>query len=234
MRSTCLLQATTEIATRRSRRFLARRKARSPADSSSLRFIREQLAKEGFPSEGEPNELIAKGTPGIFLISENTGNSTSPKVRQLLDQFLKDWTDKGLRSPDHIRFLTYTTRYNKSFWVTVDALARHYERAEVDARRSAGGTSYDIKTVNVTRLALRETGSASEIRIDGQTVRVKPESDLILEKASSGWRLGASTAQSGLRKTHGLQGPIDDTFSMRFSWSGRRERRGMLQPISLR
>ena len=178
---------------------------------SSIR-IREQLAKEGFPPEGEPNDLIAKGTPGIFLISENTGHSTSPKVRQRLDQFLKDWTDKGLRSPDHIRFLTYTTRYNKSFWVTVDALARHYERAEVDARRSAGGTSYDIKTVNVTRLALRETDSASEIRIDGQTLRVKPSSDLILEKASSGWRLGASTAQSGLRKTHGLQGPIDDAF----------------------
>jgi peptidoglycan/xylan/chitin deacetylase (PgdA/CDA1 family)/pimeloyl-ACP methyl ester carboxylesterase len=178
---------------------------------SSIR-IRDQLAKEGFASEGEPNELSAKGTPSIFLISENTGHSTSPKVRQRLDQFLKEWTDKGLRSPDHIRFLTYTTRYNRSFWVTVEGLARHYERAEVDARRSADGKSYEIKTANVTRLALRETGSASAIRIDGETLRVKPNSDLALEKTSSGWRVDSSAERSGLRKTHRLQGPIDDAF----------------------
>ena len=126
---------------------------------SSIR-IREQLAKEGFPSEGEPNELIVKGTPSIFLISENTGHSTSPKVRQRLDQFLKEWTDKGLKSPDHVRFLTYTTRYNRSFWLTIDGLGKHYERAEVDARRLDEGKSYQIKTTNVTRFTLRETDAA--------------------------------------------------------------------------
>jgi pimeloyl-ACP methyl ester carboxylesterase len=177
---------------------------------SSIR-IREQLAKEGYPYEGEPTSYVAKGTPSIFLISENTGHSTSPKVRQRLDAFLKEWTDRGLRSPDHVRFLTYTTRYNKSFWVTIDGLGQHYERAEVDAQRLSGGTSYQIKTTNVSRLVLRETDKATQIQIDGQTLRVKPGRELALEKTTSGWK-PAPMKWAGLHKTHGLQGPIDDAF----------------------
>jgi pimeloyl-ACP methyl ester carboxylesterase len=178
---------------------------------SSIR-IREQLAKEGHPYEGEPTSYVAKGTPSIFLISENTGHSTSPKVRQRLDAFLKEWTDRGLQSPDHVRFLTYTTRYNKSFWVTIDGLGQHYDRAEVDARRLSGGTSYQIKTTNVSRLTLRETDKATEIQIDGQTLRVKPARELALEKSASGWRSASPGKWAGLHKTHGLQGPIDDAF----------------------
>jgi pimeloyl-ACP methyl ester carboxylesterase len=177
---------------------------------SSIR-IREQLAKEGFPYEGEPASYIAKGTPSIFLISENTGHSTSPKVRQRLDAFLKEWTDRGLRSPDRVRFLTYTPRYNKSFWVTIDGLAQHYQRADVDARRLQGGTSYQIGTNNVSRLVLRETDNATQVQIDGQTLRVSPARELAFEKTSDGWKTAAGK-RAGLHKTHGLQGPIDDAF----------------------
>ena len=177
---------------------------------SSIR-IREQLAKEGYPYEGEPTSYVARGTPSIFLISENTGHSTSPKVRQRLDAFLKEWTDRGLRSPDRVRFLTYTTRYNRSFWVTLDGLTQHYERAEVDARRLSGGTSYQITTTNVSRLLLRETDKAAEVQIDGQTLPVKPGRELAFEKTASGWRV-APAKWTGLHKTHGLQGPIDDAF----------------------
>ena len=92
------------------------------------------MEKEGFPSEGDPDFLRSKGTPDIFLISKNTGHGTSPLVRQRLDAFLKEWGDKGQTSPDHIRFLTYTTRYNRDYWVRVDGLEKHYERAEIDAR----------------------------------------------------------------------------------------------------
>lgn len=177
---------------------------------SSIR-IREQLAKEGYPYEGEPASYVAKGTPSIFLVSENTGHSTNPKVRQRLDAFLKEWTDRGLRSPDHIRFLTYTTRYNRSFWVSVEGLGQHYERAEVDARRFSGGTTYQVKTSNVSRLLLRETDKAGEIQIDGQTLRVEPARAIALEKSGNTWRI-APARRTGLHKAHGLQGPIDDAF----------------------
>lgn len=177
---------------------------------SSIR-VREQLEREGFPSEGPPNFIAAKGTPDIFLISEKTGHGVSATVRQHLDSFLKQWGDRGQLSPDHIRFLTYTTRYNKCYWVSVDGLAKHYERAEIDAVRSGGG-EYQIKTVNVTRLRLRETEHASKIRVDGQELPVRPAPEIALEKSGANWRQERSVEYGGIHKTHALQGPIDDAF----------------------
>ena len=178
---------------------------------SSIR-IREQLAKEGFPSDGEPSELTARGTPALFLISADTGHGTSPTVRQRLDAFLDEWTTAGPRSPDHVRFLTYTTRYNKSFWVSLEGLGQHYERAEVDALRDEARRSYRLTTTNVTRLVLREMERAEEIRIDGRTLRVRAGREVALERSAAGWRVAPSATWAGLHKTHGLQGPIDDAF----------------------
>jgi hypothetical protein len=177
---------------------------------SSIR-IREQLAKEGFPSEGEPNYMRAKGTPDIFLISASTGHGTSQLVRDEINAFLEPWVDKGQVSPDHIKFLTYTTRYNKDYWVTVEGMSRLYERADIDAERSNGGRTYDIATHDIRRLILRETRIAAEITIDGQMVKVKGAPEIALEKAASGWKL-APEKWAGLHKKHGLQGPIDDAF----------------------
>jgi len=178
---------------------------------SSLR-ARAQLEKEGFAAEGEPDFLHMKGTPDIFLISRNTGHGTSPLVRQRLDAFLKEWGDKGQTSPDHIRFLTYTTRYNRDYWISIDGLEKHYDRADIDAQRAAGGKTYNIQTHNITRLVLRETGQAREVHIDGQTVKVKAGPEITLEKSAGAWKQDRAARQSGLHKTHALQGPIDDAF----------------------
>ncbi|MEO7652146.1 MAG: alpha/beta hydrolase-fold protein [Bryobacteraceae bacterium] len=178
---------------------------------SSLR-ARAQLEREGFSSEGEPDYLRSKGAPGLFMISKNTGHSTSPLVRERLDAFLKEWGDKGQTSPDHIRFLTYTTRYNRDYWVSLEGLEKHYERAELDAKRSDGGRSYDVRTKNLTRLILRETGQARQILIDGQDLKVRPAGAICLQKSGSVWSLDKNTKQPGLHKTHALQGPIEDAF----------------------
>lgn len=178
---------------------------------SSLR-ARRQLEREGFPSVGDPDYLRSQGAPGLWMVSKNTGHGTSPLVRQRLDGFLKEWGDQGQSSPDHVRFLTYTTRYNRSYWVSLEALGRHYERAEVNARRLNGGAAYDVATKNVTRLLLRETDQAREIKIDGQTLAVKPAPAITLARDGDTWALAPSGRAAGLRKTHALQGPIDDAF----------------------
>lgn len=177
---------------------------------SSLR-TRAQLEKEGFPSEGDPDFLRSQGAPGLFLISQNTGHGTSPLVRERLDAFLKEWGDKGQVSPDHLRFLTYTTRYNRDYWASLDGLEKHYERAEIDAQRSEGGKKYEIRTKNLTRLTLRETENAREIHIDGQNLAAKPAAEIALVKTGSTWAIGRGRT-AGLHKTHALQGPIDDAF----------------------
>jgi hypothetical protein len=178
---------------------------------SSLR-ARAQVEKEGYPSVGEPDYLRSQGVPGLWMVSKETGHGTSPLVRQRLDAFLKEHVDQGQSSPERIRFVTYTTRYNRSYWVTVDGLGKHYERAEVDAQRAGGGASYAIKTNNVTRLALRETASAREIEIDGQTLKVKSAPEITLERNGSAWQMVNNGPASGLHKMHALQGPIDDAF----------------------
>jgi hypothetical protein len=179
---------------------------------SSL-HARAQLEKEGFHAEGEPDNLHMAGTPDIFLLSLNTGHGTSPLVRQRLDAFLKEWGDKGQTSPEHIKFVTYTTRYNRDYWVTVDRLGKHYERADVDAQRGEGGTAYTVQTHNVERLVLRETEHAKSIKIDGNEVKVNAGPEVALEKTASGWRVDPVRKMIDyFHKVHGMQGPIDDAF----------------------
>ena len=183
-----------------------------PGQLESSSRARAQLEKEGCPSVGDPDYLRSQGAPGLWMQSLATGHGTSPLVRQRLDAFLKEWGDKGQSSPDHIRFLTYTTRYNRSYWVSLEGLAQHYERGEVDARRTGGGVSYDLKTKNLTRLALRETANAREIVIDGQRMKVKGAPEITLARTGATWKIVKNGPESGLHKTHALQGPIDDAF----------------------
>ena len=200
--------------------------ARRIADNWNLLCaLTAQLVREGFELEGDPDFQHVKGTPAIFLISKDTAHGTSPLTRERLDAFLKEWGDRGETSPDHIRFVTYTTRYNQDYWVTVDGLEKHYERADIDAVRSDGGARYEIKTHNITRLTLgSDTGKAREIHIDGQDLGVKELYVIALVKSAGGWRAKQGGIQvcvdcgvepdppHPIYKTHALQGPIDDAF----------------------
>jgi pimeloyl-ACP methyl ester carboxylesterase len=179
---------------------------------SSLR-ARAQLVKEGFPFEGPSKDYLhSVGAPGLWMQSLNTGHGTSPLVRQRLDAFLKEWGDKGQVDPDHIRFVTYTTRYNKDYWVSVDGMDQLYVRADVDASRADDRRTYDIKTHNVSRLVLREMDHAKEIKIDGQDLKAPSRPEIALEKTGDAWKVDRSLTLTGLHKTHDLQGPIDDAF----------------------
>src|SRR5579863_2268865 len=128
-----------------------------------------------------------------------------------MDAFALENLKRGRQNPNHIRFLTYTTRYNRSYWVTLDGLEKHYDRAEVDAKRSEDRAQYEIATKNLTRLVLREADHATAIQIDGQKLSVKRAPKITLEKSGGNWRQ-ADGETPGLRKKHGLQGPIDDAF----------------------
>ena len=106
-------------------------------------------------------------------------------------------------NPDHIRFVTWTPRYEQCYWVTVNSLDRQYERAEVDADRSAKETVVHTKNVAILRLV-----APGAVVLDGK--KFKGGKAQSFEKSDGEWAL-ASPA-SGLRKQHGMQGPIDDAF----------------------
>ena len=173
---------------------------------------KEQLIRDGIHFQGDPFSLKASDAPSMmFLIAPSTGHAMHPESRKLLNAFLYDRIKMGRQIPDRIRFLTYTTRYNRDYWVTLDGLEKHYERAEVDATRSDNRAKYDITTRNLTRLVLRQTDRASAISIDGQKLSVKAAPEMAFEKSNGTWK-PASPREKGLRKKHGLQGPIDDAF----------------------
>jgi predicted esterase len=136
------------------------------------------------------------GLRTLFLVGPKTAHRWHPDSLKESNAFIDAALSDGRRAPERIRFVTYTTRYNKCFWVTVDALERHYERAEIE------GTRVNLKTRNIAALSLVDAGSPT---IDGQ----KLPSGSRFEKVNGKWKIAKSPA---LRKRHGLQGPIDDAF----------------------
>lgn len=184
---------------------------------SSLR-VRAQLAKEGLPSVDTPtpgmeSNWTVPGTRDIFMISTGTKHGVNREVKTRLDAFLKQYGDAGRQDPDHIRFVTWTTRYNTCFWVSLDELEKQYQRSEIDAQRKNGGKDYQITTKGVTRLTLREIPNAATIKIDGATIPVKTSvKQITLEKIGPAWKIAKAGAPAGLHKAHALQGPIDDAF----------------------
>jgi len=89
----------------------------------------------------------------------------------------------------------------------VEGLERSYERTDVDATRSADGKQVTASTKNVSRLKL--AGSTRTFVIDGQKLAASA-ADPVFEKKNGKWAL--QNGQAGLRKIHGLQGPVDDAF----------------------
>src|SRR5690606_1418276 len=118
-------------------------------------------------------------------------------------------------NPDRLRFVTYTTRYATCFWATVDGLERHFERAEVRARRHEG--RLEVSTENVSRLFLAESGALSTLIVDGTPVEVPAArgDTAYLAKRGGAW-IYFATAEAARGdspvKRPGLQGPIDDAF----------------------
>lgn len=126
------------------------------------------------------------------------------------------------RDPDAVRFVTYTLRYNRRDWLTIDALGEHWRRAAVSAR--VDGPTLVVDTENVAGLTLAfPPGSAQlppagpvTVRIDGRELVGPPVASDRSWSASAhregdAWALGPA-AGPGPRKRHGLQGPIDDAF----------------------
>ncbi len=135
----------------------------------------------------------------LFLIGNKTGHKWHPDSKRQSDAFIERYVTDPPVEPEKISFVTYTTRYNRCHWLTIDALERHYERTQADGERSGGRAV--LTTRNIRRLTIRGADAAD---IDGQPVR-----GTSFEKRNGKW-----TAVSGpvAGKRHGLQGPIDDAF----------------------
>ena len=172
----------------------------------------------------------------VHIIGPQTKHSIHPGAKRQIEARFDRLARPGRqRTPQRVRFTTYTLKYNRLGWVQINALGRHWSRASVDARIEAAG-SIVVRVENVTDLALRfspgefptefaqrpPTVLFEDVNGDQVMRTTLAGSDLPLvrtdrswacrfHREDGGWTRGAAPA-GGLRKQHNLQGPIDDAF----------------------
>jgi hypothetical protein len=175
--------------------------------------IREALVKEGFRFTQEtPYRWTTKDLPAmLFLMGPKTGHAWHPDSKAESEAFLRKALETADTPQRHLRCVTYTTRWDSCDWLTFEALEQTYQRADVDAVRSEDGKQYTVTTKNVARLKF--DARPSTFVIDGQ--QIKGGTNPTFEKTGGKWAV-ATGHVAGLRKTHGLQGPIDDAFHEAF------------------
>jgi hypothetical protein len=156
------------------------------------------------------------------LVAPATGHRYEPETKQRLAERVDAAADEGRpRTPDRVRLVTYTLRYNAIDWVEITGLVSHWERGSIDARRT-GPRAVDATTSGVTSFVVAppEVAAATgpwTLTVDGERLEYPATaSRLECHRAGDRWRAGPPPAAGGIAKRHGLQGPIDDAFMDRF------------------
>jgi dienelactone hydrolase len=138
----------------------------------------------------------------LFLVGPETAHKWNPQSLEESNTFIDAVLARPRTEPNHIHFVTYTTAYQKCYWITIESQEREYQRTEVEALRA--GDEYRVATRNVSRISIEGKGHAV---IDGQSIELAGFG--LLMKTAEGWR---RAGKSGRYKKPGLQGPVDDAF----------------------
>lgn len=170
--------------------------------------------------------LADEGIDLTHIIGPGTAHKIHPDSAKEVDRRLASLAKRGRDMvPSKLRFTTWTLRYNRMLWVTVDGMEEHWERARVEAE--IGRNNFvSVTTKNVSALSLdmaaghcpMDMTQSVNLVVDGRHVANTPrvQSDRSwkarLRKTADGWTVAASGDEAGLVKRHGLQGPIDDAF----------------------
>ncbi|MCA1685637.1 MAG: prolyl oligopeptidase family serine peptidase [Planctomycetia bacterium] len=175
-------------------------------------------------------EALAKEGIGLtHVIGPKTKHAYEPAAKIEVGRRLASLAEVGReRFPSEVRFTTYTLKYNRMDWVTVDGLEEHWKQARVRANVVGGQNGkLVVKTENVNALTAefppgyaprdRDGKPIGLVDIDGGAAlsRLAPRSDRSFKasfiKTDGQWSLGTPPGET-LRKKHDLQGPIDDAF----------------------
>jgi dienelactone hydrolase len=173
-------------------------------------------------------ELKREGVELTHLIGPQTEHKYHPDTKLELDRRIDSIVARGRDPlPRTIKFTTWTLRYNQMRWVTVDALAQHWEQARIEAEIK-DATTMQVKTQNVTALTLnmppglcpldlarKPTVVLDEQRLDAAPIQSDRSWTAHFSKRNGKWQ-PVEKPEDGLAKRHGLQGPIDDAFLSNF------------------
>ncbi len=168
------------------------------------------------------------------IIGPGTKHAYHPDSKVIVERKLDRLADSARdRSPREVHFATYTLRYNRMNWLTVDALDQHWEKALVRANVSDPHKLF-IALSNVSAFTIDMPAGTCPLEPLGGEVRLsigdidQPRDQEFFEIDVPGplsdqswkvqahwdgdaWKLGPLPSDD-LRKKPGLQGPIDDAF----------------------
>lgn len=158
----------------------------------------------------------------VNLISPGTGHVIDPVTHAEQMRRINAYAAKGLdHAPRHLRFVTWTLKYNRCHWLEVLALKHHYERAEIIANVADDGSIEIVAPTNITQFAIQPPmlkNASARLSIAGMKIAFpKHNSALVFAKQNSEWQyLGTRNDVVSTGKRPGLQGPIDDAFCAPF------------------
>jgi hypothetical protein len=174
-----------------------------------------------------------EGIELVHLIGPNTPHRYHPETKKEINRRIDAVAALGRNPvPRHVQFTTWTLRYPEAFWVRLEGLEKHWERATIDAVLETNKVK--VKPKNVTAFTLSmgpgqcpfAVNSTVEVEVNdhkiwpalGQSQEItRPKSDrswsVHVRKGRYGtWVLGGEPPADWLAKKPGLQGPIDDAF----------------------
>lgn len=179
--------------------------------------------------------LSREGIPLKHLIGPGMGHKYHPEVEREIHLSMDRIAERGKNNiQKRVRMTTYSLRYNHQDWVEVLELEKHWDKAELDVLADPEEYRVSIQSSNIARLKLDlksgqsffEPGRRVVIRVDSQTlVGPAPFSDqswnVELYKTGDEWKLETYQAKNAdsevvLKKSPGLQGPVDDAFMSGF------------------
>jgi poly(3-hydroxybutyrate) depolymerase len=165
-------------------------------------------------------EAFAKeGLQMVNLISPGTAHVIDPVTHREQMRRIGEYAAKGLdHMPDHIRFVTWTLKYNSCHWLELLALGKHYERAEIRAAVMGDGAIEIEEARNITRFAIHRP--VSKVRIAGTDILLPSHSTndaCVFTQSNGAWQCDGPRDKIALTgKRPGVQGPIDDAFATPF------------------
>ncbi len=173
--------------------------------------------------------LAAEGMELTHIIGPQTKHQYHPDSKIEINRRIDQIVARGRNPiPNRIHFTTWTLRYNQMLWLTVDEMEKHWERARVDAE-ILNATAVKVTTTNVSAFTLSmpsglcplDNTRKVAVLIDGREfAAAPPQTDrswtVHFRKIGKQWAPWETSENTGLRKRHGLQGPIDDAFMESF------------------
>ena len=170
--------------------------------------------------------LTAEGLRLTHIIGPNTEHKFEPGAKIEVERRIDAIAAQGRNPvPQEVKFTTFTLRYNRMFWVVVDGLQEHWERARVDADFDKSKNAFKVTSKGVTGVTLAfdpgqyplDLTKPAEVILDGQKLAAPSaftdrSFSASYRKVGSKWRPSELAPADTLAKKHGLQGPIDDAF----------------------